>query len=156
MEKVLQNKDPAIIRVMQEDEALGFIRVFSNAANSTVRRTGRTDVALDFPSSRDVLAISEASGRWGTASALHSITLLACNLTARVASGVPGAFGFTQAQAKAVIDERDGAYSVAGAERTEGLCQVVSGGDNCKVNWTGAGGPTNCRPDPSAPLRPSP
>lgn len=155
-EVVMPRKDPPIIRVMQDDEALGFIRVFSNAANSTVRRTGRTDVALDFPSSRDVLKISKVSGRLSAGVALHSITLLACNLTARVANGAPGAFGFTKEQAEAVISERDGAYSVTGAERTEGLCQVVDRGANCTVNWTGAGWPTNCRSDQAPSLSPSP
>jgi pimeloyl-ACP methyl ester carboxylesterase len=155
-EVVMQRKNPPIIRVMQDDEALGFVRVFSNAANSTVRRSGRTDVALDFPSSRDVLRISKASGRLSAGVALHSITLLACNLTARVANGAPGAFGFTREQAKAVISERDGTYSVAGAKSTEGLCQVIDHEADCTVNWTGADWPTNCRSDQAPSLRASP
>ena len=143
--EAMERQDPAIIRVMQDDELAALLRLFSNAANSTVRRAGRTDVALDFPSSRDVLAQSEASGRLRDGGALHSITLLACNLAARVANGAPGAFGFTRDMATAAIQERDGKYAAADAQRTEGLCQVIENGADCEVAWTG-NGTTSCKP----------
>jgi hypothetical protein len=82
----MQVQDPNIIRVMQDDEALGLLRTFSNAANSTIRRTGRTDLVVDFPATRRALVEVGAIGGIKTVGGLHSITLLACNLAARVAN----------------------------------------------------------------------
>jgi pimeloyl-ACP methyl ester carboxylesterase len=140
--KAIENDDPPIIRVMQEDELAGFLRFFSNAANSTVRRTGRTDIELDFPSSRDVLERSKSSSRIGARSSLHSITLLACNLAARVEKGARSPFNFSEEQATIVLSERDGKYSVKDEENTEGTCQVVENDADCKIDWTGRG--TTC------------
>lgn len=60
--EVMPVQDPQIIRVTQDNEALGGVRTYSNAANSMVRRFGRTDVIFDCPASRAVLTLRRA--RW--------------------------------------------------------------------------------------------
>lgn len=146
---VMPVQDPSIIRVIQEGEVLGILRTFSNAANSTVRRAGRVDVALDFPSSRDVLEKTKQTGLASSGIALHSITLLACNLAARVAEGAPGAFGFSKEMASALILEKDKKYTEEHGEKAEGLCEVGTTKLECEVAWTA--GSAICRPPKNAP-----
>lgn len=129
-------QDPAIIRVIQEGEVLGLLRKFSNAANTTVRRTGRVDVALDFPSSREVLKKTAANGAISNRVALHSIILLACNIAARVAEGASGAFGFTKEMATALISENDKKYVEKDGLEVQGLCEVGAPNLECDVRWT--------------------
>ncbi len=141
---VMPVQDPPIIRVIQEGEVLGILRTFSNAANSTLRRSGRVDVALDFPSSRDVLEKTKQTGLASSGVVLHSITLLACNLAARVAEGAPGAFGFSKEMASALISEKDKKYTEKHGEKAEGLCEVGTTNLKCEVGWTA--GTAICRP----------
>ncbi len=148
-------QDPKIIRIWQDAEILGMLRTFSNAANSTVRRTGRTDVSFDFPASRAVIKDTGSTGQVGGGSALHSITLLACNLAARVAKGAPTAFGFTKEMAQTALLERNGDYTEKGAKETEGLCQVLGNKDatgkpsSCEVDWITGSANCNAFDDPA-------
>lgn len=128
-------EDPQIIRVSQDDEALGLVRLFTNAANSTVRRSGRTDVVFDFPSSRAAVEASKKTGRFGAGAELHSITLLACNLAARIAHYPDeGAFHFTQKMAEAAVAEATDSHTSVGLD-VEGLCQVRIEDSCCSVDW---------------------
>ena len=128
-------QDPQVIRVSQDDEALSPVRIITNAANTTVRRSGRTDVIFDFPSSRALVA--EAKPRWSflAGAELHSITLLACNLAARVAKyPTGGAFAFRPEMAALAISEKDDTYTYGG-KKVEGLCQMRVKGQTCNVDW---------------------
>lgn len=128
-------QDPQVVRVSQDDEALSLVRIFTNAANTTVRRSGRTDVIFDFPSSRSVVAAAKPKWSFQSGTELHSITLLACNLAARVAQyPTGGAFGFRPEMAALAVAEKDDSHTYGG-KKVEGLCQVRVKGQTCTVDW---------------------
>jgi len=147
---VMQVDDPNIIRVTQEGEWLNIARVFSNAANSTVRRSNRTDVHFDFPVTRDVIGVTGKPG-WGRKVVeLHSISMMACNLAARVVEGDGvAAFGYTKEMAQRAIKEQSrpsrqgGLNGDPAAFAQQGICQVAGVRDqeqddwNCKIDWLG-------------------
>ncbi|WP_426303973.1 hypothetical protein ACN9MJ_13220 [Acidovorax facilis] len=137
----VKRDDPQIIRVSQGGEFLTYLRNYTNAANSFVRRTGRMDIVFDFPASRDVNIVTGA-GKLNGATSLHSINLLACNLAARVAMGTPAAFDFTKKLAVRAIEPQlptRATLMPSGAQQNkleiEGLCDVPNLPSNCKVNW---------------------
>lgn len=153
---VMQEQDPHIIRVTQEGEWLSIGRAFSNAANSTVRRSNRTDVYFDFPTTRDVIDATGNHG-WGRMVVeLHSIAMMACNLAARVEEGGgTAAFGYTKEMARRALDEKSPptvnplqGIPVQYAQR--GICQVeeiADGGKNgaiCEMDWLGRK-PVKCK-----------
>lgn len=153
---VMQTQDPQVIRVLQDDEVLGLVRLVTNAANTTVRRYNRSDVYFDFPSTRKVIEVMGLGPGLAFDSELHSITLLACNLAARVemASG-PVAFGFTPAMAARARTDAGRAAPTAGAggppsvDLQQGLCQIGSLGASAeedkriRVDWL-TGGAAAC------------
>ncbi|WP_077032852.1 DUF6792 domain-containing protein [Pelomonas sp. KK5] len=162
---IMQVQDPQVIRVTQDGEWLSLVRLVSNAANSAVRRSNRTNIYLDFPSTRQATG---TTGRFGVvyeATELHSIALMSCNLAARVArSGETAAFGFTPAMARRMLaEDRDDFVEHRGDNKadTTGLCQYQrkdkdSGGKlNCRIDWI-SGAVEDCGTDAGLTPRSSP
>lgn len=129
--------DPQIIRVINDYEALSAVRKVTNAANSTVLRTGRVDVTFTFPLSEHLVERTNA-GFLKRAASMHSMALLACNLSARVAQGAPTAFSYPREMAaQAIAEQRHDTRREPDGINVAGLCEIpaVSEQEGCVADW---------------------
>lgn len=134
--ELIKVQDPQIIRVSNDYEALSLVRKVTNAANSAVLRTGRVDVTLTFPLSERLVPHTKSSFIKRAAS-MHSMALLACNLSARVALGAPTAFSYPKEMAKQVIVEQEhDMYVEPKGSNVTGLCEIPALSEKgCTADW---------------------